>query len=145
MIFKQTSFSSAVRDRDQHQAGQKLLRTAKLHLTDPVLFHVTVLIVPVAVPCRIVPELHTVLVPPVVAVGLVLTPETAGGRKTMEVKCAQTFKVVKLERNKTKKKRFSRLVHWGPVYPFPLSLHSFVRQPDPGLFVTCIEAIDEGL
>lgn len=40
--------------------------------------YVTGLIIPVASPCRTAPELHTVLVPPIKAVGLVFTPEPAG-------------------------------------------------------------------
>lgn len=38
------------------------------------------LIIPVSVPWRMVPELHTVLVPPVEAIGLVISPEPAAGQ-----------------------------------------------------------------
>lgn len=59
----------------QSQASQELPDI--LHLTDPVLIHITVLIIPASIAGRMVPELHAVLVPPIVAVGLVFPPEPA--------------------------------------------------------------------
>lgn len=41
--------------------------------------------------------------------------------------------------------RILRCGQRGPVHPFPLSFNAFIRQSDPHLRITFIQAVDEGL
>lgn len=61
------------------------LSPRELHLADELLLDGADLVVPAAFSRLAVPEFHTVLVPPVEAVGLVFAPVPAGQRRKVHV------------------------------------------------------------
>lgn len=123
-------------------------------LADKVLFYATILIIPVAPAWRTVPKLHTVLVPPVVAVGLTFTPEPAGQGHTSlieNIHCSilglmmSTLPTVLILDIMRCEFSFLRCGHLCTIHPFPVPFYSFIRQSNPSFFFTSIQAIDEGL